>query len=254
MKKIFFPLSFLIASFFIGCASTGGITTSEPQSAEPTQTAAEEKKSDTPETVEENLTEHSPSDKAVQENKTEENEILQVSSVDEKPDSKNQQETKSTEEIAKIDEQKNPEETIRTENTDLTPVESFELKEVASLSAACATAKFNLDTPKTFAVYKPAKFSAMPESKINVLYVNSKNNDEQFTIRKMVGNLDASEDAGNYKFTNFLNNGGINIMAEGNSEDLYNVATWFSGDYSYSVESNVAFPKEVIFALVQDVN
>ena len=127
----------------------------------------------------------------------------------------------------------------------------YGIKDVGSLDAACRTAKFSFQAPSTFAVYKPSKYRAAPDSRIEIVYMDSKK--DELTVVKGAGNLDVSTDETSYNDIQFVNYAGIRIMLKGKGEEKFNVATWISGDYSYSVETSVAFPKEVIFALVQEL-
>ena len=127
------------------------------------------------------------------------------------------------------------------------------VKKCSSLSAACRTANFNMTAPKNFAIYKPTEYAAVTGRRVDVLYVNSKNKEEQFTVRKGLGNMDVTEDKENYPIVQFMNDSGILLLVKGTDADLYKVASWMSGDYAYSFESNVGFPKEVLMALVQEL-
>ena len=127
------------------------------------------------------------------------------------------------------------------------------VKKCSSLSAACRTANFNMTAPKNFAIYKPTEYAAVTGLRVDVLYVNSKNKEEQFTVRKGLGNMDVTEDKENYPIVQFMNDSGILLLVKGTDADLYKVASWMSGDYAYSFESNVGFPKEVLMALVQEL-
>lgn len=127
------------------------------------------------------------------------------------------------------------------------------VKKCSSLSAACHTANFNMTVPKNFAIYKPTEYAAVTGRRVDVLYVNSKNKEEQFTVRKGLGNMDVTEDKENYPIVQFMNDSGILLLVKGTDADLYKVASWMSGDYAYSFESNVGFPKEVLMALVQEL-
>lgn len=236
MKKSYISALILSSLFFVGCATTGQVANNVADGESDQENIKIENTTDSGKTS------------ATETSKT--------------TDQKTVQETSKTSQTATTDK------TVQAEisvlgNPDEDPETVFVEKELvldgayevkSSLDAACKTAKFQMEAPSTFAIYKTSSYRAIAESRIDVIYKNTKKSDEEICVRKAVGNLDASIDSNDYPVEKFLNYGGIKILVRGKADEEYRVATWTSGDYSYAVESNVGFPKDVIFALIQEIN
>ena len=243
MKKLLIPTALLLSCFFIGCATTEKTVDTNKTSYEAEKEPGVEpaKKSEPTETKEK-----APETKPVETKQPETKQAETKQTETKQPETKQPAQTEKKQEEPK----KEPEKTTPAPAVEET-VTDYGIKDVGSLDAANRTAKFTFQVPSTFAVYKPSKYRAAPESRIEVLYVDSKKN--ELTVVKGAGNLDVSIDETSYNDIQFVNYGGIRIMLKGKGEEKFNVATWTSGDYSYSVETNVAFPKDVLFALIQEL-
>lgn len=257
MKKMFISMVFLLGCIFVSCASTEQVVvnpelleTETSVTKSETTVGADEKLADEKSVSE---TETVSAETKALETKSTETNAAEIKTEEESTAQTGQEEKSADKtEVAEstiTDSEKKVEPTVEEINFD----DKEYLKEAASLDAACKIAKFNLVAPKTFAVYKPEKFSAITGIKINVHYVNTKNKEEKLIVRKGGGNLDVSEDSSDYSVVQLLNYGGIWIWAKGDADEEFNVATWTSGDYAYSVETNRPFPREVLFALIQDL-
>ena len=265
MKKLLIPAALLLSCFFIGCATTEKTVDTNKTSyeAEKNPGVETEKKSEStgtkekaPETkpAETKQTETKQAETKPAETKQTETKQAETKPTETKqPETKQPAQTEKKQEEPKKEPEKQPE--VKSEKTpaptaEQTPAD-YGIKDVGSLDAACRTAKFSFQAPSTFAVYKPSKYRAAPDSRIEIVYMDSKK--DELTVVKGAGNLDVSTDETSYNDIQFVNYAGIRIMLKGKGEEKFNVATWISGDYSYSVETSVAFPKEVIFALVQEL-
>lgn len=227
MKKFVLPFALLSSMLLFSCATTNAVP-------EATVEAEVTKSEETRNIVETN-------DKTVEDVETKTtDELNQDIPINQEPD--------------QIEEDLEPEITEPEEET----IEVFETvgltKKVASLESAEKIANFKMDAPKTFAVYKSSEYSVQDDYKISVTYKNTKNAEESFVVRKAVGNLDVSEDFKKYSFTKIFVENGTRVVAKGSEDGLYTLATWTGNDFTYSMESNTGFPKEVIFALVGEVN
>ncbi len=246
MKKLFIPIAILTSCLLFSCATTGQVSENPGDSQDLVSSGSVVKENDNSAKTEE--------DKKIAEAKKAEEE-KNAAEAKKAEEEKKAAEAKKAEEEKKAAEAKKAEEEKKAENSKKTKDEMKALgySDAGSLDGACRVAKFKMEAPKTFAVYKPSKYRAIPETRVDIVYTNTKNTEEEFTLRKNVGNLDVSEDSRNYSQVTFLNYGGIRMLAKGTEPDLYKVVTWSSGDYSYSFVSNVGFPQEVIFALIRDI-
>ena len=250
MKKLLIPAALLLSCFFIGCATTEKTVDTNKTSyeAEKNPGVETEKKSESTGTKEK-----APETKPAETKQTETKQAETKPAETKQPETKQPAQTEKKQEEPKKEPEKQPE--VKSEKTTVPTAEQtpadYGIKDVGSLDAACRTAKFSFQAPSTFAVYKPSKYRAAPDSRIEIVYMDSKK--DELTVVKGAGNLDVSTDETSYNDIQFVNYAGIRIMLKGKGEEKFNVATWISGDYSYSVETSVAFPKEVIFALVQEL-
>ncbi len=239
MKRFILPLAIVVSGLLFSCATTNAVPESKPDATQVDEVKIVESDKNVDESIkeskEENLAEP-------QKSNTETDESATISETDENP-----AETQDEEDLE-------PEITEPEEET----IEVFETvgltKKVASLESAEKIANFKMVAPKTFAVYKPSEYSVQDDYKISVTYKNTKNAEESFVVRKAVGNLDVSEDFKKYSFTKIFVENGTRVVAKGSEDGLYTLATWTGNDFTYSMESNIGFPKEVIFALVGEVN
>ncbi len=123
-----------------------------------------------------------------------------------------------------------------------------------SLSDAQKKAGFKIDTPKTLLTsFTGSEYSVVEKTIIQVKYSDPAKKDDYVIVRKGLGNLDVSGDFGTYRFTKFFTSNGIRVLARGTA-DGYNIISWTSGDYSFSVNSSVPLNEIELMEIVKQIN
>ncbi len=126
-----------------------------------------------------------------------------------------------------------------------------------SLSQAAGKAGFSLNTPESVKEGLSIKsIRVIKNELIEVIYTDGKDVTEsadQLRVRKAEGNLDISGDFNSYEVNRHVNDAGIQVLLRG-SEKLFNVASWISGDYTFSITSEKGLSQKEILSLVQKIN
>ena len=103
----------------------------------------------------------------------------------------------------------------------------------ATLAEAEENVGFSLEVPEAIGGYPDKVIRTLEKEMIEVIY---KNDDGSITIRKGNGSDDISGDYNTYSESQNISVGDYDVTARGNDEKVM-LATWISGDYSYSVNA-----------------
>lgn len=120
--------------------------------------------------------------------------------------------------------------------------------EFQELSEAEQFAGFLIALPESIDGYPIQYIQAEQGNLIQVLYLDKQTEDEGaqvITIRKALGSEDISGDYTEYAHTDTLLLDDLIITTKGDGEHV-SVATWTSGDYSYSITTDEPMPTETI--------
>lgn len=103
-----------------------------------------------------------------------------------------------------------------------------------TIEEAAAWTGFDIDLPASIEGYNDQAIRAITEGDdkmLEVIYTNDAS--DEIRIRKALGTGDISGDYSEYKQI-ITSDDGTNLILQGN-DDVINLATWTSGDYTYSV-------------------
>lgn len=121
-----------------------------------------------------------------------------------------------------------------------------------TLEDAAALAGFDMTAPTVSSdTYTQQEISAVEDSMIQISYQDADGADS-IVIRKGTGSNDISGDYNTYDETNTLDVDGISVTTE-SSEGLIYVATWTSGDFSFSITATAGIDSDGITELVQAI-
>jgi hypothetical protein len=120
-----------------------------------------------------------------------------------------------------------------------------------TLDDAAAIAGFSISLPDTAAGYSRSAISAIENEMIDVRYTDE--SDNEICIRKGTEKDDISGDYNEYDENSTVNADGLSVNIRGN-DGLVFAASWQSGDYSYSITSDLGLAKTDIETLVSEIN
>ena len=121
-----------------------------------------------------------------------------------------------------------------------------------TLEDAAALAGFDMTVPTVSSdTYAQQEISAVEDSMIQVSYQDSESSDS-IVIRKGAGSDDISGDSNTYDETSTLDVDGITVTTKGNDGLIY-VATWTSGDYTFSITATAGLDSNGVTELVQAI-
>ncbi len=111
-------------------------------------------------------------------------------------------------------------------------------------------AGFAFNAPESFEGYSEKRISAVDSYMVQVVYTNG--GEDELCLRKAVGSDDISGDYNSYDVNDSVAVEGQEVTIKGNG-DTFNLATWVSGDYAYSIRSSQAIDKDALCDMVKSV-
>ncbi|BAK81098.1 hypothetical protein [Candidatus Arthromitus sp. SFB-rat-Yit] len=126
--------------------------------------------------------------------------------------------------------------------------------EYETLEEAVKACNFEFSVPDTIDGYEDKKYSVISTKTIQTIYYNknSNANDNTLSIRKAFGTEDISGDYNNYKEINKLSLNNLEITTKGNNGKV-SVATWTSGNHTFSITTNNPLDIEPLVEIINDV-
>lgn len=148
-------------------------------------------------------------------------------------------------------------ESIVPSSGDVTQVIEEEVSETMSLAKAAKTTGFNITVPDSLSIseseYKQKEINLIHGQIIEVVFVNENGDAEKISeckLRKGFGNLDVSNNFSTYRENRTITSAGIHYYERGNNSK-YNVISWVSGDFSYSITSTEGLVEDEVKKLIQ---
>ena len=121
-----------------------------------------------------------------------------------------------------------------------------------TLEDAAALAGFDMAAPNLSSdTYAQQEISAIEDTMIQISYQDTDGTDA-IVIRKGTGSDDISGDYNTYDETGTLDVDGITVTTKGNDGLIY-VATWTSGDFTFSITATAGLDSDGVTELVQAV-
>lgn len=120
-----------------------------------------------------------------------------------------------------------------------------------TIEDAQGIAGFLIDVPEDLKEwgYEDSWIQAVDDYLIQVCYLNK---DEQILVRKGKGEADVSGDYNTYSYTETIELNGLEIERKGDG-NTFNLATWTSGGYSYSIYSTIGMEPTELDTLIVEV-
>ncbi len=151
-----------------------------------------------------------------------------------------------------------PEDTAVIPSTgDVTQIIEDEVSETMSLTKATKTTGFNITVPESLTIaeseYTQMEINLIHGQIIEVVFVHKNDGEKENSecrLRKGFGNLDVSNNFTLYRENRTVTNAGIRYYERGNNSK-FNVISWVSGDYSYSISSTVGLTEDDIKKIIQ---
>ncbi len=122
------------------------------------------------------------------------------------------------------------------------------MSEISSLDEAQAQLGYSLSIPE---IENTTKEYYLINSMIEVRYMNHE--EQKYIIRKDIGSEDCSGIYTTYEETKTISSNGIDITISGNN-NLYYLATWTSGDYTYSFYAVDGLNEQALLSYVNEIN
>ena len=150
-------------------------------------------------------------------------------------------------------------ETVTTDSTELPETdETNENAQIPNPWTDCEDMKeaeehagFALDAPETIDKYASRTIQVLDKEIIQVIYQENADAEESIVIRKGTGTEDISGDYTEYAESNQVTVGDVQVTEKGENGKV-SLATWTSGDYSYSV-SVPGMSHEEVSSIIEQV-
>jgi predicted small lipoprotein YifL len=123
-----------------------------------------------------------------------------------------------------------------------------------TLEDAAKVAGFEIAVPDRIEGYPQIVITAMEKKMIQVYYGNGSfdyDKAQDVTIRKGIGNEDISGDYNEYskKITQTMH--GVDVTLKGNTDGVFNNASWYQGGYAYSILATEGLSAQQIENMVE---